>query len=162
MANFTAEEEVFEMACQMERNGRRYYEKAAAGADDEATRKLLEELASREMRHEKTFAEMRRSIPESQATEMFDKDEEAALYLRAMVAGRVFDPDADPSQRLTGQETRDEVLATALGMEKDSIIFYLGIRDMVAEGKGRDQIDRIIREEMSHVRILSEQRHPPH
>jgi len=43
----------------------------------------------------------------------------------------------------------------AIGLEKDSIVFYLGMKDAVPERLGRSRIDDIIREEMSHVYLLS-------
>ena len=49
------------------------------------------------------------------------------------------------------------VLISAIGAEKDSIIFYLGMRDAVPEGKGKERIDAIIKEEMGHVQILSQE-----
>ena len=41
-------------------------------------------------------------------------------------------------------------------MEKDSIVFYLGVRDAMPEELGRDKVQMIIREEMRHVAILSD------
>ena len=64
---------------------------------------------------------------------------------------------ADPSDKLTGRESLEEILQTAIGLEKDSITFYLGIREMVPEKLGKDKVDRIIKEEMSHVVMLTEE-----
>ena len=41
-------------------------------------------------------------------------------------------------------------------MEKDSIAFYLGMKDMVPDDLGKSNMDAIIREEMSHIQLLSE------
>ena len=43
----------------------------------------------------------------------------------------------------------------AIGLEKDSIVFYLGMKEMVPERLGGSRIDGIIREEMRHVNDLS-------
>ena len=45
---------------------------------------------------------------------------------------------------------------SAIQAEKDSIAFYLGMKDMVPEELGNNKIDSSIKEEMSHIRILSE------
>ncbi|MBT8356834.1 MAG: rubrerythrin, partial [Deltaproteobacteria bacterium] len=50
-----------------------------------------------------------------------------------------------------GQETMEEIITTAIGLEKDSILFYLGLRDLVPPKFGRDKIDDIIREERKHI-----------
>ena len=77
-------------------------------------------------------------------------------YLRAFADGRVFDVKADPSAKLSGTESLDGILRMAIGLEKDSIAFYTGIQAMVPETLGRGRLDAILREEISHVVILSE------
>jgi len=148
-------DEIFEMACRIEHNGQKYYSKAAEQVQDEDARKLLDDLASWEAGHEKLFAEMAKDIPGREKTPELDPDDEAGLYLQAFVDGKVFDVGGDPSQWLTGRETLEEIIDRALGLEKDSIVFYLGIRDLVPAAKGRDRIEEIIREEMRHITVLT-------
>ncbi len=149
-------DEIFEMAEQIERNGARFYRKAAEGFEDAGTRDTLLNLASREDEHLKTFADMRASLPnKDRGWDMFDPEGQAAMYLRAMADGYVFDVQTDPSEKLTGKETLEEIYRTAIGLEKDSIVFYRGLREMVPENLGRDRIEDIIREEMKHITILS-------
>jgi rubrerythrin len=52
---------------------------------------------------------------------------------------------------LTGDETLEEILRTAVGLEKDTILFYLGIKDLIPVQSGQDRIEEIIREERRHV-----------
>jgi len=49
----------------------------------------------------------------------------------------------------------EDILQKAIGMEKDSIVFYLGIKELVPERLGKGRIDAIIREEMNHITSLS-------
>jgi rubrerythrin len=149
-------DEIFEMAEQIEQNGAKYYRKAAAGAGDLRVRQLLVGLAAMEDRHEKVFADLRKHLTEQQKQPItFDPDDQAGAYLRALADGCVFDVSADPSERLTGKETAEEIYRTAIGLEKDSIVFYLGVLDMVNERLDKDRIDDIIKEEMRHVATLS-------
>ena len=151
-------DEIFEMAEEIERNGARFYRRAAKGAGESRTRHRLLELASMEEDHEKIFASMRKELADQQwAALAYDPQGEVALYLQAMAAGKVFDVKSDPTKRLSGKETMEEILHIAIGLEKDSIIFYLGIKDMVPEELGKDKIDRIIKEEMSHITTLTEE-----
>jgi len=153
--NFNADE-IFEMAEQIERNGAKFYRKAAKNADSAGTRQVLLELAAMEDDHEKTFASMRVELSAEERTPLtFDPEGEAARYLQAMADGYVFDLRSDPSELITGKETLTDILRTAIGLEKDSIVFYLGIRDMVPERLGKDKINDIIKQEMSHITILS-------
>ena len=42
--------------------------------------------------------------------------------------------------------------------QKDSIHFLLGMKDMVPDLKGKGELDKLICEEMDHVRMLSQAR----
>lgn len=152
-------DEIFEIAEQIERNGARFYRRAAEFALGDKARELLGKLAEMEERHEKTFAAMRAVLLQRHpdwAADLADLNggNEATLYLRALAEGRVFDLRANPAAALSGKETIDSVLQTAIGLEKDSIVFYLGLKDAVPEDLGKDKIDTIIREEMIHITIL--------
>lgn len=75
----------------------------------------------------------------------------------AMADGHVFDVRTDPTDKLTGNESAPDILQMAIGQEKDSIVFYLNIRDMVSEVMGKEKIDEIIREEMHHIGFLNKE-----
>jgi rubrerythrin len=151
-------DEIFEMAEQMERNGAKFYNKAAEASASARSRELLRDLAAMESVHEKTFANMRTELSDKErAATVFDPDDVATAYLQAFADGHVFNVNQDPSELLTGRETMEEVLQRAIGLERDSIAFYMGIRESVPENLGRDRIDGIIREEMKHVNMLSQE-----
>ena len=38
------------------------------------------------------------------------------------------------------------IFRAAIGLEKDSIIFYLGMKELVPENLGKNRIDKIIKE----------------
>jgi rubrerythrin len=78
----------------------------------------------------------------------FDPDDEAGRYLEALADTRVFSGKQADTSSLEG------IFTTALGAEKDSILFYLGMKDLVPAASGKDRIEEIIREEMRHVEIL--------
>lgn len=143
-------DEVFEMAEQMERNGEKFYKNAAATIDNEAHKTLLLDLAAMEVDHEKTFKAMRSDLKaaEKSAT-VFDPDGEAALYLRALVDTRVF------FEKKIDVSSMEKILKAAIEAEKDSIVFYLGMKNAIPEKLGRDRIEGIIKEEMGHIRLLS-------
>jgi len=152
--NFSADE-IFEMAEQIERNGAKFYRRAAEGSFEEGCKRKLLELADMEVSHEKTFAAMRAELSRKETKPVvFDPYGEAALYLQAMADGYVFDVNADPSENLAGKSI-EEILKTAIELEKDSIVFYLGLRDMVPENLGKGKVEKIIKEEMGHVTLLS-------
>jgi rubrerythrin len=151
-------DEIFEIAEQIERNGAKFYRYAAQRAEDAATRQRLVKLADWELSHEKTFAAMRAELSDQERQPTaYDPDNQAVMYLRAMADSRVFDVKADPTKLLTGKETLADILQIALGLEKDSIAFYLGMKEIIPERLGKDRIDSIIKEEMNHITLLIEE-----
>lgn len=149
MYDFNADE-IFEMAQQLERNGADFYTRAAADSDDPEAQAFLQELAAMEVEHEKTFSSLRKqlSTQEKQST-VFDPQGEAAQYLKALADTRVF------FEKQVDTSSFKAILKEAIVAEKDSIIFYLGMRDMVPDEKGKNRIDAIIHEEMGHIKVLS-------
>lgn len=157
MALTYSADEIFAMAEQIERNGVNFYRRAAEFAGDAKCRQLLRDLTGWEQEHERAFAAMRAGFAAKGGAVSLDPGSEGDLYLRAMAHGRVFDAGGDPSAGLTGSETMAEILRAAIGLEKDSIIFYLGMREMVPEGTDKDRVDAVIKEEMQHVVVLDTQ-----
>jgi rubrerythrin len=157
MITFNADE-VFEMAEQIERNGAAFYRKAAENFRGQDLSKVLLDLAAMEDDHERTFKAMRSELPPKLRTEeKFDPTGEGALYLHAMVQGKVFEPKADPARKLAGAEKPQDILRAAIEMEKNSIVFYLTIKKMVRLAAGLARIDDIIEQELGHVATLSKQ-----
>ncbi len=148
-------DEVFEMAEQIERNGGKFYR--AAAEKFPVVRDLLLTLAAMEDKHEQTFADMRAELSGTELEEtLFDPDGQAQMYLRVMADGHVFDVKADPVELLTTKNAPEDVLKMAIGVERDSIAFYVGLKEAVSRRAGKDKIDDIIKEEMGHIVTLNE------
>jgi rubrerythrin len=146
-------DEIFTMAEQIEKNGAKFYRAAAKNNPSESS--FLLNLAVMEDEHCAVFEEMHGSFSDSDDSNVFDPDGEAGMYLAEMANGRVFDTTGDPSALLRGNETLVEILETAISLEKDSIVFYMGMKMMVLNRSGKEKIDLIIREEMQHITLLS-------
>ncbi len=147
-------DEIFEIAEQIERNGAAFYRRAAEGSLDAGQKQKLLDLAEMELSHERTFAAMR--TEQENAPTSFDPYGEAARYLDAIADGRVFDLCADLIEDLSGK-TIEEILKIAIDLEKNSIVFYLGLRDLVSESLGKKRVEAIIAEEMRHITLLSDE-----
>ena len=148
-------EEALEMAIQLERNGEEFYTAAAKHARHESAKAFLLEMAKWEKDHQRLFKEIRDSIPQADRAAPVAPGGEAAAYLHAMVAGKVFELHDQPLQQFLGQATLALILEQALAMEKEAILFYLGVRELVTAGK--EKVDEVIAEEMRHVSIITEQ-----
>ncbi len=145
-------DEIFEMAEQIERNGAGFYNRAADAVPDEHLRKLFLDLARMECEHEQTFARMRKEQPS--VPPPYDPDDEAARYLQAFANGHVFDVSVDSGKEIAGLSPA-KILEYAISLEKDSIAFYVGLKDLLRTEAEKDEVGKIIREEMSHVTYLS-------
>ena len=161
MAYDFSADEVFEMAEQIERNGAQFYRKIAEASPKGDVRDLFLKFAEMEELHEKIFISMRAELSEKdKESAVFDPEGESAQYLRALADLRVFDENAgegfDFSEGLTEEERMKRALRAAIGLEKESIVFYEGMKEFVPESLGKDKIDGIIKEEMKHIRILTD------
>ncbi len=154
-------DEVFEMAEEIERNGARFYREAAANASDRQVREMFLSMAAMEDTHLRTFEEMRKTLSEQEKdTTTYDPYGEATLYLQAMADSKGFEGMRSPMQPLTGSESMQELLEIAIGAEKNSVLFYVGLKDMVPAGGGRDKVEAIIREEVRHIADLRRRMSP--
>ncbi|MHC4843782.1 MAG: ferritin-like domain-containing protein, partial [Planctomycetota bacterium] len=124
--------EIFEMAIEIEQNGAKFYREAAQNAAEEDTKKMLLDMAAMEDGHIKTFEAMRKELTEKEkADTVFDQYNEGALYLQAMADSHGTEGKVSPTQKLTGQETTKEIYEIALNAEKDSVVFYYGLKGYV-------------------------------
>lgn len=147
--DFTADD-VFEMARRLEQNGAEFYRRAAANTSETATKEFLLALAAMEDEHEKTFTALQADLTRSETSAtVFDPAGEAIHYLHALADTRVF------FQKDIDVTSLEEILKAAITAEKDSIVFYLGIKDLVPDKFGKQRLDAIIHEEMGHIRDLS-------
>ncbi|MHC4887453.1 MAG: hypothetical protein ACYTGH_20445 [Planctomycetota bacterium] len=155
--NFNADE-IVEIAVEIEKNGMAFYNRAAELVEDEQGRKLMCDLAGWEKVHIQVFEDLRSSLAVAEGLpEALDPNGEAALYLQAIADGKVF-PQRSMEKELQGLPADHEaLLEMAIAREKDAVLFYLAMKDMVPQDLGKNAVYKIIEEEMSHVRFISEE-----
>jgi len=150
--------EVFEMAEQIERNGAKFYREAAEKTAGQEMKDLFLNMAAMEDGHLETFQTMRKELAAQEKAETaFDPFNEASLYLQTMADGKGSEGMKNPTEKLTGSESSQELLEIAIAAEKNSVLFYVGLKDLVTAKAGRDKVETIIREEVKHVADLRRQ-----
>ncbi|OHD67847.1 MAG: hypothetical protein A2W19_01505 [Spirochaetes bacterium RBG_16_49_21] len=143
---------VFEIAEQIEENGASFYRKASEKISDGRFKKLLLDLASMEIDHRRIFSSMRKSLAEKEkGPTVFDPLDESALYLKALADLRIF------SGKQIETFSTESILLNAIIAEKDSIVFYVGMKDIVPDSLGKDKISFIIDEEKKHLQLLTQE-----
>lgn len=148
--------EVFQIAVEIEENGKAFYEKALAKIKDPDVQAIFQDLALQEVEHKKKFLEMKAGLPQqaSQST-VFDPNNETALYLKMMADGHVFRTSDNVDRKLAQVKDAVDALRLAMEFEKDSVIFFLSMQDATEEEKGRQFIGLLVREEQEHLRRLA-------
>jgi rubrerythrin len=148
-------DEIFEMAEQIERNGAKFYREAANITTDRDVKKMLLSMAAMEDGHVLTFVQMRKELShEEKESNVFDPDNEVAQYLQTMADFHGTEGKVSSTEKFTGNESMAEILRIALQAEKNSIAFYVGLKDMVTSKAGKDKVQSIIIEEMAHVSTI--------
>lgn len=145
-------DEMFEVAIRIEENGARFYKTAARCQSDPGSREMLEKLEAMESSHQRTFEKMRARLSEAEKSPTaFDPEGEASQYLMAMADSHGGEGSPAAADALTGDESIADIIDIAIGLEKESILFYLGLKDLVSASLGSDKLDDIIAEERRHI-----------
>ena len=141
--------DIFEMAEQIERNGAVFYKKAAGNTTEPQAKEFFLFMSGIEAQHEKTFVKMKAQLTERESTPtVFDPENESVLYLRALADTRVFSEVKEVPSSMKG------ILNMAIDAEKNSIAFYVGMRELVPDKRGKERLANIIKEEQSHIVLL--------
>jgi rubrerythrin len=152
MAVFEASQ-ALEMALQIEENGEAFYKAAADRSDDFEIAALFEELAARERRHYEVFEDMAEAVgppPEPSGEEIGDY----TSFLQVALDHAVFEGPDKALRMAEEARDRDAALRAAMGFEKDTMLFYYDLREMVDDAD-RATITDIINEEKQHLRRLA-------
>ncbi len=145
--------ELINIAIGIERRGIAFYEVMARSTKNAVARDVFQYLADMERHHVRIFQDMlgeadKYQLPETHAVEY-------TAYLQALVDSAVFTDDMVTSEMATRAESDIETLELAINAEKDSILFYYEMKDIMPE-RAQPTVNKIIAEEKAHLRQLSE------
>ena len=141
--------EVLEQAVQTEKLGYQFYTSMVARfKDNEKLVKLFGTLAEKELRHEKTYTEMRDMVGDEEP----EGWEEISHYLRAIVESEFFMGKNKALPSMDGIKTINDAVNYAVNFEKETLLYFYGVRDAVRE---KELVEEIINEERSHIMWLS-------
>ena len=150
MAVFFNSGELYRIAEEMEKTGLAYYSEIARNTADKSVKAVFQFLAAAEKRHQRLFRRMMNSSPKSSPPESYKG--EYRNYLAALLKEQVFPSSASARSRAARSGVTG-ALNTGIKTEKDSILFYSGLLDLVRPDD-RTAIDKIINEEKRHLRKL--------
>jgi len=152
MAFLTAAE-ALKWALEIEKNGETFYNELAVKSADSEVKALFKDLAVQERGHYQAFQKMLEEVKPDPDLTKVDYDE-YQTYLRVALADALF---AGPDKGLTlakQAQDREMALRAAIGFEKDTLLFFYDLREMVSQAE-RGTISDIILEEKAHLRRLA-------
>ena len=152
MAVFFSSTELIDIAVAIEKSGAAFYDALANSAKDKKPRDTYKYLADNEREHIKIFQNMNAGVSEYPSPESYT--EEYADYLGILIDSAVF--VNNKAARKMARQVANEAEAIEIGIraEKDSILFYSAIRDLVRRTDSK-LIGKVIEEERSHLTNLS-------
>jgi rubrerythrin len=153
MGVFFSGSELLEIAIGIERNGMAFYQALADKTGNKGVKDIYNHLAGEEKKHLDTFQGMSDSLGQVKPPETYS--EEYMLYLKSLVDSAVFSNVTEARQKADKVFNKIEAIDTGIQAEKDSILFYTELRDLVRE-RDRKVVLNILDEEKRHLRQLSE------
>jgi rubrerythrin len=144
--------ELINIAIGIEGRGIAFYDAMADSTKNAAAAEVFRYLADMEREHLRTFQGMLSQADKFQFSETAG---EYAVYLQTLVDSSVFSDEVIASKLARGAESDIAALELAIGAEKDSILFYYEMREIMPQ-RAQATVSKIIGEEKSHLRQLSD------
>lgn len=144
--------ELVAIGIHIEKNGYEFYMAMADKIEEEKSKNLFLFLAEEEQEHIVTFEDIQDSLEVKAEAASYPSAYFA--YIRALAAEHVF------TQNKAGSQTADTVssplaaIDLAISFEKDSILFYYEMLNVVA-GEGEKNIEVLIKQKQEHLKKLS-------
>lgn len=153
MVNIFSGSEIVELGIQIEKNGRDFYNGLVKQTKNQEAEGVFKYLAEEEEKHIEVFGKILDSVhkyepPESYPGEYF-------AYMNALARDYIF-TQKDKGKEIAKKTKSDrEAIDLGIRFEKDSILFYQGMKKVVPEYDHR-VVDELIAQEQSHLRQLSD------
>ena len=145
--------ELINIAIGVEGRGIVFYDVMAKSTQNDAAREVFNYLADMERAHIETFKGMLADADKFQIPA--DESGQYTTYLKALVDSAVFSDDLVTSEMAAQAESDIAALELAMRAEKDSILFYYEMKEVMPQ-RAQATVNSIIAEEKSHLRQLSE------
>jgi rubrerythrin len=153
MSIFFSAGEVLDAAMGIEKNGAAFYEEMSRKTQNKDIKAIYEYLVSEEKKHFTTFQNMKGSTGNYSPPESYPG--EYMQYLKSLIDNTVFTDETRAKEKAATTVDEIEALDTGIQAEKDSILFYSEMQNLVV-ASDRQVIYDIVNEEKAHLRQLSE------
>lgn len=150
--------EILQIAEKIEHNGTKFYLKTAELFDDPEVRNTCYKLADWKARHAKTLSQRRKRFSEKTGEfGTFDPDNYVLSNPCVMAGLAVFATEPGSLKGPLRLEDRPKIFKDAIRRAKEAVVFYRGLKDFTRDPACIEMIDAIIKEEIRHIRLLTEE-----
>ncbi|MFC2019570.1 ferritin family protein [Chloroflexota bacterium] len=153
MSIFFSGSELINIAIGIERRGMTFYDTMVRRAESAEARDIFQYLADEERQHVQVFEDMLGDAGKYQPQETYEG--EYTPYFQSLVDSAVFTDDLVATEMATKAESDVHAIEMAIGAEKDSILFYYGMIEVMHQ-QAHAVVDKIIAQEKTHLEQLSE------
>ncbi len=151
MASFVNAADIIAAAIEIERRGHDFYTRVQEKVESPKDKEFFAFMAEEEKRHEEIFLDMLMRIGGLRLP-ADSTDQEYLDYLTALLYHHsLFVPDLE-------QRMAEMPLHTAMQCEKDTLIFFIEMEDLVPEAE-KAHVRACANEERSHLKMLAKIRH---
>lgn len=143
--------EIAEMGIEIEKNGREFYLNLLEKADTDEVKQVMRDLAHQEEEHIEVFRKIHDTSCDRQPKGAYP--DEYFSYMNSLAGQYVF------TQKGSGAEMAKKVgdcrqgIEMGIGFEKDSILLYQEMRELVPDDD-KHLVDELIEQEKEHLRRL--------
>ena len=152
MSNIFAGSEIVEIGIQIEKNGRDFYNTLVGQFKNQKAKDMFKYLAGEEEKHITAFRKILDSVHKYEPAESYP--EEYFAYMNALAKEHVFTQENKGGEIAKNIKSDKEAIESGIGFEKDSIIFYEGMKKVVPENDLKI-LDELIAQEQDHLKKLS-------
>lgn len=151
MGNVFAGSEIVEIGIQIEKNGRDFYNTVEKKSKNQKASEIFKYLAGEEEKHIKVFQEILNKTEKYEPSGLYA--DEYFAYMNALASEYVFTQKDKGEQIAKNIKSDKEAVNMGIGFEKDSIIFYEGMKKAVPEFDVKI-IDALIIQELDHLKKI--------
>lgn len=153
MAGIFKAADVLLAAQEVETRGEVFYNRLVETTTDKKLSDLFRFLAKEESRHREIFRKLHEKVGDVELPAWAEEDEYVD-YLKYLLDSHTLFRLGDVDHLKNYMGTPQDAIGTAMGFEKDTIMFFLEMLEFVPEGE-KEHVKACIDEERAHLRLLA-------
>ena len=153
MGNIFSGSDVIEIGIEIEKNGKDFYDALSNKSKNQGAKGVFKYLAGEEEKHIMAFQEILKKVNKYEPAEGYPG--EYLAYMNALAGEYIFTEAGKGIMIAKKLNSDSEAVNAGIGFEKDSILFYEGMKKMVPDYE-YNALDELIRQEQEHLNKLAE------